>query len=191
MEPLRPVIRWISPVPHLKNGPERVRRLGRIAREAACRSAAISDAPPPSFLKTFDGVPLPEAGWHWSITHKPTIVAGIVAREPVGIDIETIRPVHPNLHLKICNASEWALGREPALLRFFRFWTAKEAVLKAVGLGLQGLSICRICSAPASPRMALDVDGDPWRVEHLFISDHLVAVASKGRDVAWTLHLAS
>ena len=30
-------------------------------------------------------------------------------------------------------------------MRFFRYWVAKEALLKAQGIGLRGLSDCEVC----------------------------------------------
>lgn len=184
---LRPVILPASQCLFLKNGPEKVKYLGELAREALRRSAAISDAPYPSFSKTPEGVPIPEMGWHWSISHKPGVVAGVIARAPTGIDVEHIRPVRPELYERICDQREWGLSTDPPTLRFFRYWTAKEAVLKAVGLGFQGLSDCRIQTIQDSLRMGLQFSEDPWRVEHLFLSGHLVAVASRSENVVWTI----
>jgi 4'-phosphopantetheinyl transferase len=182
-----PVIHPVSPTLHIPNGREKVLHLSRLAREAVKRSAQLSRAPDPLFPKNSDGAPVPEAGWYWSLTHKPEVVAGIVAQAPVGIDVEKIRPVHANLHLKICDLTEWDLCAEPPLIRFFRYWTAKEAVLKALGLGLQGLSSCHIQTRPGPLRMELVADGNVWRVEHLFIADHLAAVAYRSGEICWTL----
>ncbi len=60
----------------------------------------------------------------------------------VGIDIERLRPV---THLKkLCRRclthkeaqTVLTVGLQPGQYRFLRYWTAKEAVLKALGLGL-------------------------------------------------------
>ena len=68
----------------------------------------------------------------------------------VGVDIERIRSnveitklseryFTPSEHASIMQSAE-----EQRATRFFRYWVAKEAVLKAKGIGLGGLSQCEI-----------------------------------------------
>ena len=134
-------------------------------------------------------MPIPEMGGYWSLSHKPGVVAGVTARKPIGIDVEHLRPVRPDLHERICDKQEWELCADPPMLRFFRYWTAKEAVLKAVGLGFQGLSNCRVLTIRDPLRMDLHFNQDLWRVEHLFLSEHLVTVASRTVDIIWMIDL--
>ena len=86
--------------------------------------------------KDKNGAPLPSKGTYWSLTHKSANVAAVVAPRPVGIDIEVLRPCNPNLYQRIASAEEWDLAATVSDKNFFRYWTAKEAVLKAVGKGL-------------------------------------------------------
>lgn len=59
----------------------------------------------------------------------------------IGIDVETLRDVAPSLAQRCLSAAElaWLERAEPGGprdLRFCRLWTAKEAYLKATGVGL-------------------------------------------------------
>jgi 4'-phosphopantetheinyl transferase len=77
----------------------------------------------------------------FSLSHARGIVAVAVARMPIGVDVE---PLHEIEHLNsMCDlvlaAEEQAILRKtPGEFRsrlFLRYWTLKEALLKAAGLG--------------------------------------------------------
>ena len=79
------------------------------------------------------------AEWHFSLSHSGEYAACALAREPVGVDIQKIRPVDLGVprrsfseeeqqKLRLSNAPEEEL---------IRIWTLKEAVVKASGLGLR------------------------------------------------------
>ncbi|MBB5857245.1 4'-phosphopantetheinyl transferase family protein [Amycolatopsis umgeniensis] len=56
----------------------------------------------------------------------------------IGVDVEEVREVdHDGLAARTLRPEEAAAVREP--LTFFRYWTCKEAYLKAEGTGLAGL----------------------------------------------------
>ncbi|MCT2547263.1 4'-phosphopantetheinyl transferase superfamily protein [Streptomyces atratus] len=84
----------------------------------------------------------------------------------VGVDVEALRPVEPaGLAEVVLTASEGAhvLGLPPGPARdaaFHRAWTRKEAVVKAVGLGLLGMPLNTLDVSPAQ-------DG-PVRVVHRY-----------------------
>ncbi len=70
-----------------------------------------------------------------SISHSLGKVACAVSREPIGIDIEKIRPVSQKLIEYVCTQSEreYVLQNTPPdeiYNRFFEVWTAKEACFK-------------------------------------------------------------
>lgn len=81
------------------------------------------------------------SGLNFNISHASGIVALAVAREAVGIDVEPWREVEDlePLSATVLTAPERArLAAAPRSARsrlFLRFWTAKEAVLKALGSG--------------------------------------------------------
>ena len=166
-------------------GPRRVRALSRLARAAARMSARSAGGVLGRLAKDPDGVPLPTNGWHWSVAHKPGYVAGVAGTGPLGIDIEPVTPRNRNLFSKIATPEEWRLGHEEEWYLFYRFWTAKEAVLKAVGLGLKGLSRCRVVAIDAPLRMTLEFEGRCWPVAQVYRNGYLAALAAQDWRVHW------
>ena len=77
-----------------------------------------------------------------SMSHSGRWVAVALCRTGrIGIDVETVRPVTPSLAERCLSPDElaWMKEVEPGAAqnhRFFRLWTAKEAFLKATGVGL-------------------------------------------------------
>ena len=160
--------------------------LSRLARVAVRLSARLSGVAAPAVEKNSRGVPRPSAGIHWSLTHKPAFVAGVVAAAPVGIDIEYIRPPSEGLYRRIATAEEWRLGRGMARSElFYRFWTAKEAVLKAERVGLRGLADCRISKLTDRRHMQLVYGRRTWSVRHYDLPDHVVALTCGHERIQW------
>ena len=167
-------------------GRPQVAILSRLARVAVRLSARLSGVAAPVFEKDAHGVPKPSAGIHWSLTHKPAFVAGVVAAVPVGIDIEHIRAPSEGLYRRIATAEEWRLGRGMARRDlFYRFWTAKEAVLKAERVGLRGLTECRISALTDRQHMQLVYGHRTWTVSHYDLPDHVVALTAEHDNIQW------
>jgi len=124
------------------SGRESVRFLSQYARQAVMACAEKTGIEFSVFEKDSDGVPLPSNGVYWSLSHKPEYVAGVISDDRVGIDIEPIRPVEASLINRILDSKEQQTAGRISDEMFFRCWTAKESVLKAVGAGLKGLSQC-------------------------------------------------
>ena len=179
----------IVPVPEADwalKGRDKVVRLSELARLALRRSCRISGLRLDTLPKDEDGVPLPVDGVYWSLSHKNDIVGGVAAPMPVGLDLETLRPVHAGLMDRVADADEWRMvdgaRTEQA---FFRVWTAKEAVLKAEGKGFAGLSRCRIAGIIDAAHMELTFDGRRWPVIHFWFGDHLAAITAHDLMVDW------
>ncbi len=168
---------------------ERVRYLSRHAREALKRSAERSNVALGPLEKDERGAPIPFGGTFWSLTHTRGFVGGVVSPAAVGLDIEAIRPDVENLFPKVADEAEWALAADADRVRvFFRFWTAKEAVLKTGGQGLADLSRCRIAAIVDPLRLLVDYKGEPWPVEQRFFAKHLASIAApRGLRVEWVL----
>lgn len=159
-----------------------------LARKAVQCSANLKDLGPFHTHKSYSGIPVPVKGHYWSLTHKPEYVGGVVAEKPVGIDLEHIKPVSMALRAKLASPQEWRLGStlDPILL-FFRYWTAKEAVLKASGVGLKGLGQCRVLDIPSIVQLRLTFCGALWEVSHFFFDNHIVSIVNPGFDIRWVL----
>ena len=104
-----------------------------------------------------------------SISHCGEKIACAVSREPVGIDLERIRPVDLKLCRHVCTAEEkaYVLGDYPenlgeecgdpdVLRRFFEIWTAKEAYFKKRGTGITGLKSVNVLPLPRKIFMVED-----------------------------------
>jgi len=189
--PLYPVILPVEPADRRLKGRDRVAALSRRARVALAASARLSGAPLEieAFRKDGEGVPLPAEGLYWSLSHKPRYVAAAVAPHPVGIDVEELRPCRGALFRKVAASQEWALldaALDPAD-RFFRFWTAKEAVLKATGVGFKGISGCRVIHVSGPHRLTIDFLERSWQIEQVFFNGHIAAIVCGNRSVRWQL----
>lgn len=81
-----------------------------------------------------------DASIHFNISHSHDKVIVVVSDTgPVGIDIEWIRPIHVPDYKDCFTPSEWnkILNTNSTEETFFNFWTKKESLLKAKGVGLQ------------------------------------------------------
>jgi 4'-phosphopantetheinyl transferase len=190
---LRPVILAVPPM--AVDGPAispRVvnQHLSRTAREALAHSARRSNCRLilTDLAKDDRGAPLPMNGLYWSLTHKPSYVGGVVAGAPVGMDIEAVRSIGDPLFHKVASTQEWARCDENRQHCFFRYWTAKEAALKATGAGIRDLGHCKIAAVHDRRRLQIAIRHRQWMVDQLFFDGHVAAVASPpGCRVRWLI----
>ena len=102
--------------------------------------------------RTANGKPYYEQSpnYFFNISHCATAIAVALAHTPVGIDIESPRPVKPGTLKKCCSPSEISYIFSPALpqtqqenltpeqeKRFLNLWTLKESYVKMTGEGLR------------------------------------------------------
>lgn len=76
---------------------------------------------------------------HFNISHAGAWVLAAFAGEPVGVDVEAVRPIDLNVTSLVFSKQEcstlFALPPEKQLDYFFRLWTLKESLVKALGKG--------------------------------------------------------
>ena len=166
---------------------DRVKFLSKHARLALKRSAQKSGLPLEELKQDENGAPLPSNNVYWSITHKTRYVGGVVAPSPIGIDIERIRECSPGLFAKTAGETEWALAEmgNPSLITFFRYWTAKEALVKASGTGLKDLLKCQVTRIIDDRHLELNYSGRRWRIEHFFFDQHIASITQDSYRIEW------
>jgi len=184
---LFPVILPVAEADHKLSGAERVARLRRIARAALRLSAEKSGVVLGELLKDEDDIPCPFDGNYWSLSHKPKYVAAVVSKEKIGIDIEEIRPRSESIFSLVASEVEWELGKDRSWGTFFRYWTAKEATLKAVGVGISGLKACRLVSIPDKNHIILNNRGCLFMIEQFNFGNHIVSVVKNDNEVEWII----
>jgi len=184
MNILTPVI---APVPQDApyRSPRSVQRQREAARYALTDCAKRCGAPLDGWTQDRDDRPVPNEGYHWSISHGRGLAAAVVADEPVGIDVEEIQPRDRDLSEALATDAEWVIVGDRSWDSFFRVWTAKEATLKANGAGIAELLDCRLASIEGDRQMTLVYGGRTWRVEQYFHENHVAAVTCGDANVEW------
>ena len=80
------------------------------------------------------------ANVHFNISHSGNWVVVAIHDQPIGVDVEEIRPLQFSDYYSFFHADEVAwLKAQPEGIRtadFFTLWTLKESYIKAVGKGL-------------------------------------------------------
>lgn len=189
----------VAPTPGQdRSAPERVRAQRGAAREALARAAALAGCPDVSFEKTSErGRPRPtSSGWHWTISHDRWFVAGAVREGgPLGVDLERVALRRRELVERVADREERRLLGEGAsaldAAGFARLWTSKEAVLKAEGIGLPGLSRTRLLDVDGPHLTWVDHDGARRAVLHTHLAEHMISLcvreAATPPRVVWHL----
>ena len=161
--------------------------LSKHARRALEISAQMSRIKIKTLLKNIDGIPQPFDGNYWSITHKPEYVGAVVAPKKIGIDIEKIRMFSKGLFRKTADDAEWRLTVADPHTLFFRYWTSKEAILKAAGTGVKDLLKCRIVRIVSDTKLIATYMDQDWMIDHLFFNGHIASVVENSFDISWSL----
>jgi 4'-phosphopantetheinyl transferase len=95
---------------------------------------------------------------HFSLSHSQSIgVLALALEQPVGVDVEDIRPIEAEVAEAHFSATEISALRslhgDAWLSGFYRCWTRKEAILKAEGVGLHlaldGFDVSLLPDVPA------------------------------------------
>lgn len=132
---------------------------------------------------------LPQSDLNFNVSHsKNYALYGFTLNAPLGVDIEAIRPLTDldSLAKRFFLPSEYQRIQQTPIAQqpytFFRYWTYKEAYLKAMGEGLAGLEQAEIqltetgaktsnaawslyaLTPPPGTVAAVAVEGQNWQV---------------------------
>lgn len=185
---VRPVAVEVPGDARLLRGSARVRDLSLRARDAVALSAIQSGLLVPDFDQDALGRPIPSRGVFWSIAHKSTMVVGVAASCPIGVDVERIRPrSQEQIDLAMRPRELEVLGGDP-VHAYFCGWVAKEATLKLWGEGLPCLSQTQVLEAWSDGAWVSFAERRTV-VSYAFLSGHVAAVTWPSRDVQWTVML--
>jgi 4'-phosphopantetheinyl transferase len=112
----------------------------------------------------------------FNLSHSRSIAVLAVAQgQPVGVDVEDVRPIEPAVAARHFSTAELAaldqLRGDAWLAGFYRCWTRKEAILKAEGVGLHraldSFDVALLDDEPAG-LLATRLDFRfPWKLHHL------------------------
>ena len=123
---------------------------------------------PEKLEKGENGQPLPSNNIFWSVSHKDEYTAGLVSKSIAGIDVEKIKNISLPLFNRIVSQKEKKCFKtDEDKIIFFRCFTAKEAVLKAVGVGLVGLSHISVIKVEDFLNMLLKYKNKEYKVQVL------------------------
>jgi 4'-phosphopantetheinyl transferase len=112
----------------------------------------------------------------FNLSHSRTIAVLAVAHgQPVGVDVEDVRPIEPEVAARFFSAAELAalspLQGEAWVTGFYRCWTRKEAILKAEGVGLyralDSFDVSLRADEPAELLASRAAFRYPWKLHHL------------------------
>jgi 4'-phosphopantetheinyl transferase len=147
------LLAWLSPEERARADrflrvPDRERFIGSHAALRLILAQASGLAPQALIFEQDAGgkpvlTPSQRADFHFNLSHSGSqALIGVSTVAPIGVDVEAIRPIgdplaiarahfHPDEIAGLMRASGNQLTTA-----FFRYWTRKEAVVKALGMGL-------------------------------------------------------
>jgi 4'-phosphopantetheinyl transferase len=100
-------------------------------------------------------------GPHFNISHSGNrVVCGLSTTGRIGLDIELVKPLSFDDFQTQFTPNEWSAIRESPdpIAAFYRFWTAKESLIKADGRGL-GIPLLELDVTDYRP---IRLDGATW-----------------------------
>ncbi|MFT7668789.1 MAG: 4'-phosphopantetheinyl transferase [Planctomycetota bacterium] len=162
----------------------RVSNQRRAAREACMDSAERLGLRLDELRQNEDGVPQPQKGWYWSVSHTKGVVCGVVYPAPIGIDVERVQQRRQEIVSATASRAEYDVAGGFRWHNFTRIWSAKEAVLKKAGCGLRELSKCVVVTMPSDRAMVIHHRDSLHYVHQSYQKGHYVSITADIADDA-------
>ena len=167
----------LTPPENNYKGVQKVRYLSEQARIALDQCAKKQNLDHITWLQSPGGAPQVSQGYYWSISHKSTLVGAVISDEPIGIDIEILKPrKNKGLWDRVATTSEWNIIGERNWNTFFHLWTAKEATLKANSKGIGYLENCKLLEATPK-KLTMQFKNNKWYVQQQIYQNHVIAIS--------------
>lgn len=172
-------------------------------REILARELGRAPAELVFAYSTHDKPSLVQSPLRFNLSHSQALAALAASRErEVGIDIEAVRPIEDNIAEQYFSPREVAalraLPKAEQLAAFYRCWTRKEAIVKAIGEGLSHpLNSFDVSLGPAMPAVVERFEGEAdaagvWRLANFEpASGYAGAVACRTAGGALSLRVRS
>ncbi|NLG62267.1 MAG: 4'-phosphopantetheinyl transferase superfamily protein [Candidatus Cloacimonetes bacterium] len=156
----------------------------------------LLDLAPDAICFTVSGLgkPLLDDGPSFSISHSGDyVLVALAAEGRLGVDIEVVRALRdlPGVARVSFGPDEYEhimqLPEGERLLPFFRTWTRKEAMLKALGCGLSGLSRISVSADEHVTSALLRLEGErieDWTLRPLHVASDAEAAVAWDRPLA-------
>jgi len=127
------------------------------------------------------GKPYLPGGPHFSLSHSGSKVVLLTSKHETGVDVEQIAPCSEAVACRVFTPHEqaWLLeqGTDEA---FYRLWTGKESIMKALGLGFQlAPESFEIQPVQSGPNFVL---GRAWHLYWHILDGHMLCCASSVPD---------
>lgn len=132
--------------------------------------------------------PLPDGDWHWSTTNTHGLAGAVVAPGPVALDAEWLARPRLDAARGYFEPEELALVDDFDAPAELVLWTAKEVVLKLVGVGLAGLPKCHLTAVRAPHALTVAYDGRSHEVHSCLAHEHVLAFAGGAASARFELH---
>lgn len=119
---------------------------------------------------------------YFNISHTANMVACIISvEEEIGIDIEKVKEVELKHFDAWFTSTEWERIYQSSfpLSMFYRYWTRKESIIKAAGLGLSNLHEIEI----DIEEQVVEHQGKKWHFMDLNIGEAYVGAICSGAEL--------
>lgn len=145
----------------------------------------------PEILKDEMGKPyFPGNPFYFNVSHSGEYLALAISKEPVGIDLQKIKPVKVGMYHKTVRPLEGVLIGKDRERDFIRLWTLKESFVKAEGKGLRiPMKDYYFVKEKEDYFVFWGGQKQPWtfNIEETLLKDYIVSVCGMEKEVSWSV----
>lgn len=125
---------------------------------------------------------------YFNVSHSGEYLALVIAKEPVGIDIQETRPIREGMYRKVVQAEERCLIGEDRERDFLRLWSLKESFVKAEGRGLR-IPMKKYYFIYENGRYFVIYGGQraswTFNIEETLADGYYISVCSREKEAVW------